>query len=192
MADIINKILLEKFITIQPTARMMRLREYYLENAKRDYPVYRIEYDLAIARSMKETEGEPMVLRRAKAFAAAVEAMPAEIFPDEPFVGWFAGDPRVIPVGAEQLGARLEIEVECYKYMSDKDRKAVREEIIPYWKGEGDWRRHWAYRNYAMLPPETRNIVYADPDPDLKKIGVVTRSAWPGMPYVPVEEIPGK
>lgn len=192
MKDSIDRALLEKFITIQPTARTMKLREYYLANTRRDYPVYRIEYDLAIARSMKETEGEPMVLRRARAFAAAVDAMPAELFPDEPFVGWFAGSPTAIPVGAEQLGARLEIEVDCYKHMSDEDRRTVREEIIPYWKGEGDWRRHWYYRNYAMLPPETRNILYADPDPELKKIGVITRSAWPGMPYVEVQEIPGQ
>ena len=41
MADMIDKTLLEKFITIQPTARMMNLRETYVENTKRDYPVYR-------------------------------------------------------------------------------------------------------------------------------------------------------
>ena len=102
--------LLETVMTIQPTGRMKRLREYYVENSKRTDPEYRIEYDLAIARSMMATEGEPMVLRRGKAFAAAVEAMPAEIFPDEPFFGWFAGTPTAVCIGAEQLGARLEIE----------------------------------------------------------------------------------
>lgn len=192
MADMIDKTLLEKFIMIQPTARTMRLRKYYIENTKRDYPVYRIEYDLAIARSMKASEGELMVLRRARAFAAAVEAMSDEIFPDEPFVGWFAGEPRAIPVGAEQLGSRLEIEVEYYKYMRDEDRRTIREEIIPYWKGEGDWRRHWFYSNYEMLPPDTRNILYADPDPHLKKIGVITQSAWPGLPDVEVQETSGE
>jgi formate C-acetyltransferase len=192
MTATINETLLEKFIAIQPTARTTRLREYYLENTKRDFPVYRIEYDVANARSMKATEGEPMVLRRAKAFAAAVDAMPADIFPDEPFVGWFGGEPRGIPVGAEQLGARLEVEVDHYKYMSDEDRKTLKEEVIPYWKGEGDWRRHFAYNNYAMLPPDTREMLYGDPDPDLKKIGMVTRSAWPGMPHVEVNETAGE
>ena len=42
---------------------------------KRTDSVYTIYFDGATARSMKETEGEPMVLRRAKAFAAAVEVM---------------------------------------------------------------------------------------------------------------------
>ncbi len=184
--------LLETVMTIQPTGRMKRLREYYVENSKRTDPEYRIEYDLAIARSMKATEGEPMVLRRGKAFAAAVEAMPAEIFPDEPFFGWFAGTPTAVCIGAEQLGARLEIEIDHYKHMSDEDRRTVKEEIIPYWKGEGDWRRHWFYRNYSMLPPETRDLLYGDPDPDLDKVGIITRSKVPALPRVAVKEVPGE
>ena len=191
MTDLPDKVLIDKFITIQPTERMKRLREYYVQNSKRTDPVYTVYFDRAIARSMKETEGEPMVLRRAKAFAAAVEAFPVEIFPDEPFVGWIGGTPQAMPVGAEQLGARLEIELDHYKFMSDEDRKICREEIIPYWKGEGDWKRHWFYRNYEMLPPETRNALYGDPDPELKKIGIITRSKPPAMPRVELKEIPG-
>jgi pyruvate formate-lyase/glycerol dehydratase family glycyl radical enzyme len=184
--------LLDKFITIQPTERMKRLRANYIENSKRTEPIYTIYFDRAIAKSMKESEGEPMVLRRAKAFAAAVDAMPVEIFPDEPFVGWIGGSPITIPVGAEQRGARLEIELDYYKNISDEDRNIIREEIIPYWKGEGDWKRHWFYQNYQMLPPETRNLLYGDPDPNLKKIGIITRSKPPALPRVEIKEIPGK
>ena len=184
--------LLDKFTTLVPTDRTKRLRAFYIENTKRTDPVYTIHFDRAIARVMKETEGEPMILRRAKAFAAAVEAFPVEIFPDEPFVGWIGGSPQAIPVGAEQLGARLEIEIDHYKYMSDEDRRLVKEEIIPYWKGEGDWKRHWFYQNYAMLPPQTRELLYGDPDPDLKKIGIITRSKPPAMPRVSIKEVPGE
>ncbi len=38
-------------------------------------------------RVMKETESEPMVLRRAKIFAAATREMPIEIMPDELIIG---------------------------------------------------------------------------------------------------------
>lgn len=182
----------EKFFTIKPTERTQRLRAFYLENTKRTDPVYTIYFDRAIARTMKETEGEPMILRRAKAFAAAVAAFPVEIFPDEPFVGWIGGSPQAVPVGAEQLGARLEIEIDRYKFMSDEDRRIVKEEIIPYWKGEGDWKRHWFYQNYSTLPPLTRELLYGDPDPELKKIGIITRSKPPAMPRVDVREVPGK
>ena len=184
--------LLDQFITVQPTARMLRLRDCYVENTKRTDPVYTIYFDRAIATAMKETEGEPMVLRRARAFAAAVAAFPVEIFPDEPFVGWIGGTPQAMPVGAEQLGARLEIELDHYKFMSDEDRRICREEIIPYWKGAGDWKRHWFYQNYEMLPPETRNLLYGDPDPELKKIGTITRSRPPAMPRVEMKEVAGE
>ena len=79
--------LLDKFTTIQPTQRMKRLRETYIENSKRTDPVYTIYFDRAIARVMKETEGEPMVLRRAKAFAAAVREMPVEHLRRRTFCG---------------------------------------------------------------------------------------------------------
>ena len=184
--------LLKTFTTIELTDRTKKLRAFYLENTKRTDPVYTIWFDRAIAKSMKETEGEPMVLRRAKAFAAAVEAFPVEIFPDEPFVGWIGGGPTDVPVGAEQLGARLEIEIDAYKFMSEEDRRIVKEEILPYWKGEGDWKRHWFYSNYANLPPETRELLYGDPDPELKKINIITRSKPPAMPRVDMKEIPGK
>lgn len=184
--------MIDKTTSIQPTERMERLRAQYMENSKRTYPVYTIYFDRAIARSMKETEGEPMVLRRAMAFAAAVEAFPTEIFPDEPFVGWIGGSPVSIPLGAEQLGARLEIEIDHYAHMSDEDRKIVKEEIIPYWKGEGDWKRHWFYQNYEQLPTETRNMLYGDPDPDLKKINIITRSKPPAMPVIDMKEVPGE
>ncbi len=187
MADLISK-----FTTIEPTERTKRLRAFYIENTKRTDPVYTIYFDRAIARTMKETEGEPMVLRRAKAFAAAVAAFPVEIFPDEPFVGWIGGGPTDVPVGAEQLGARLEIEIDHYKHMRDEDRRIVKEEIIPYWKGEGDWKRHWFYQNYANLPPQTRHLLYGDPDPDLAKINIITRSKPPAMPRVDMKEVAGQ
>ncbi|MBU1196429.1 MAG: hypothetical protein KKE62_12015 [Proteobacteria bacterium] len=184
--------MIKKCTAVQPTDRTRRLRAFYVENTQQDSPLYTIHFDRAIARTMKATEGEPMVLRRAKAFAASVEAFPVEIFPDEPFVGWIGGNPSGVPVGAEQLGARLEIEVDCYENISQEDRKIIKEEIIPYWKGEGDWSRHWFHQNYQMLPPETRNLLYGDPDPDLEKIAIITRSKPPAMPRVNVTEIPGK
>ncbi|MDY0045618.1 MAG: pyruvate formate lyase family protein, partial [Syntrophales bacterium] len=184
--------LLDQFITIKPAERTIRLRNVYVDNSMRSDPVYTIYSDRAIARVMKETEGEPMVIRRAKAFAAVVEEMPTEIFPDEPFVGWWAGSPTAIPVCAEQLGARLEVELDCYKYMDDEDRKILREEIIPYWKGDGNWKRNFLPQYYEMLPPETRRIMYGDPDPGLVKLPIVTRSKPAGLPRVSVKEIPGK
>lgn len=119
----------------EPTPRVKRLREYYLECSKREEPTYRIHADLAIARIMKETEGEPIFLRRAKSFAAVVQAIPVEIYPDEPFVGWVAGSPTAIPISAEQKGARLELELDYYRYISEEEKRITR-----FWGIDGVWR----------------------------------------------------
>ena len=187
-----NDLMAEKHYKIPSTERTKKLRSIYLKNTQRDDLVRRIETDLAIARTMKATEGEPMELRRGKAFAAATRAIPTDVFDEEPFVGWFAGSPEAMPICAEQLGARLELELDYYKYISDEDRRLVKEEIIPYWKGNGDWRRHWFYNNYATLSPTTREMLYGDPDPDLKKIDIITKSACGNMPHVDIGEDPMK
>ena len=81
-----------RHFTLPPTPRVERLRAHYQSLQ----PVLRIELDRIMARVMRETEGEPMISRRAKAFAAVVREVPIEIFPDEPFVGWVATEPAAV------------------------------------------------------------------------------------------------
>ena len=59
--------------------RTERLRDYHL---KID-PTFSIDRLRIETRVMKETEGEPTVIRRAKIFAAVTQEMPIEIWPDE-------------------------------------------------------------------------------------------------------------
>ena len=180
--------LLERVITREPTPRVKRLRESYLQMTKRPEPVYTIFSDRAITRVMKETEGESIYLRRAKAFAAVVREMPEEIFPDELFVGWVAGDPMSVPVCVEQRGRRTEIELDCFRYLSEEDKQELREEILPYWRGNGNWKRHWFAQAYQHLPPATRDLLYGDPDPELAKIGILTNWPVPSAPKVTVRQ----
>ena len=177
----------EEMYEAKPSPKVERLRAEYINAAKRPEPDYNIFSDLAIARVMKQTEGEPMPMRRAKAFAAVVEAAPVDIFPDEPIVGWVAGDYVSTLVCAEQRGARTEIELENFKFVNEEDREILRDEIIPYWKGDGNWKRHWFAQAYQMLPPETREMLYGDPDPDAEKIGIITNSNAPAQPRVKVD-----
>ena len=80
-----------RLFSIQPTTRFERLRNQYMAFSSRPLPLYSIDVDRIITRVMRDTEGEAMILRRAKAFAAVVSEVPIEIFPDEPFVGWISG-----------------------------------------------------------------------------------------------------
>ncbi len=169
---------------------MEKLRATYIEAAKREEPSYNICSDRAITRVMKETEGEPMALRRGKAFAAVLKEVPVDIFPDEPFVGWVGGDPLSAQISAEQRGARMETELDYFKLSNEEDRQIIRDEIIPYWKGDGNWKRHWFARAYQMLPEETRYLLYGDPDPELAKIGILTNSNAPAQPQIKVPAQP--
>ena len=60
--------MLDRALTIGPTDRVERLRESYLD-LKPAASIDRARIETGI---MKETEGEPMITRRAKVFAAIV------------------------------------------------------------------------------------------------------------------------
>jgi hypothetical protein len=47
--------------------------------------------------------------------------------------------------------------------MSDEDRRIVKEEIIPYWKGEGDWKRHCFTRTIRRFRRSRANSSTAIP-----------------------------
>ena len=130
-----DKTLLSKVLTIEPTARVERLRERYLDTKdKAVIDILRIR-----TRVMRETEGEQRAIREAKAFAASVREMPINIYPDELFVGWLFCEPR----GSNLSGGMamlLEKELDNSEnrdvapyIISDADKTELREDIIPYW-----------------------------------------------------------
>ncbi len=127
---------LDRVLTIKPTQRVERLRRKYLDMPNTAV----IDISRIVTRVMKETEGEPIVTRRAKAFAATVRGVPTNIYPDELFVGWLFSVPRGTEVPVER-GLELEEELDTLgtrEYtrfnLSDEDKRELREEIFPYWK----------------------------------------------------------
>ncbi len=67
---------------------------------------------------MQETEGEQMVIRQAKVFAAIVREMPINIYPDEPFVGWLFCEPRGANLSSGQaLAIEGELDTLSTRYM---------------------------------------------------------------------------
>jgi len=135
-----EKTIREKHFAIQPTPRVERLRHFYLNTKDK------IVLDIirSKTRVMKETVGEPMVTRQAKAFAAAVREMPIHIYPDELFVGWLFCEPRgsnlvwwqalTIEAELDEISTR---EINPF-LISDEDKEALKSEILPYWKSQRD------------------------------------------------------
>jgi benzylsuccinate synthase len=55
----------------------------------------------------KETEGQPVVIRRAKAFAKYLETVPIFIRPGELIVGFYAEDPHAMPNSIEMMDSKI-------------------------------------------------------------------------------------
>ena len=151
MAQVLErgKSLLDRVLTIKPTPRVERLRQRYLDTRNKAV----IDISRIVTRVMKETEGEPIVTRRAKAFAATVRGAPVNIYPDELFVGWEFSGPRTdeFPVNP---GPALEEDLDTLStrdwnpfLISDEDTRELKEEILPYWK---------AHQYHAPAPPELK------------------------------------
>ncbi len=141
----------DRVLSSRPTARVESLRQRYLNTRNK------IVTDVGriLTRVMKETEGEPLVTRRAKAFAAIVRGVPINIYPDELFVGWLWSEPRGSEViYAEYLRMVNELDTlsgrEYTPFLIDEeDKKVLREEIAPYWK---------KYYYSPVMPPEAKKL----------------------------------
>ena len=116
----------DSVLTMDPTPRIERMREALLK-LERTGSINRARIE---ARVMKETEGEPMITRRAKAFAASVREMPIYIGDDELLVGCTSDRPRcgnIYPGVYEKAP----------KGLTEADAKELEDELIPYWKEQG-------------------------------------------------------
>jgi pyruvate formate-lyase/glycerol dehydratase family glycyl radical enzyme len=154
-------------MTIKPTPRIGRLKEAYL-NLKPTASIDRARIETKV---MRETEGEPMVKRRAKVFAAVAREMPVEIYPDELIVGCHSVRPyceNVSPADGPNLEAGNVFQLTSLDHydpsaFSDEDKRALREELIPYWKGQGKYENTRQGRILQRLPSELADLIYADP-----------------------------
>jgi len=125
--------MLDGVVTIEPTPRIERLRKTFFGTK----PSGSIKRAAIETRVLKETEGEPMITRRAKVFAAVAREMPIDIFADELLVGYASVRRRcgnINPARTPSPGG-----------LSEEDQKAWSEEIIPYWQAQGRAGKFWNY-----------------------------------------------
>lgn len=88
-----------------------------------------------ITESYRETEGEPMVLRRAKALKKILENMTIYIQGKERLVGNMAQDPQSLPLYPELYWRWLEKALDDeYQHLMDDAGKQELKEINKYWK----------------------------------------------------------
>jgi len=121
-------------------SRIERMKEKLLSSP---YEVC-IERARLYTRSYQETEGQPSAIRAAKALAKTLAEMTIHIDEEELIVGNRTGKrlAGVIPVERGDINAVLEMDMDTMPkrkrpfMISEDDRRALREQILPYWKGK--------------------------------------------------------
>ncbi len=141
-------------------------------------PVIDIERGLYFTQSFKETEGQPLGLRWAKALYHYAKNAKVYIDDDQLLVGRSGKEGRygilypeldgnIFKEAMEKLPTRENSPFD----ISDKDRKTVIEEIAPYWQGKT------FHENFAKsLAPETTKLTY-NPDKELTSRYIVNETA---------------
>ncbi len=137
-----------------------------LERFEGQKPRIDIERALYFTQSMQQTEGQPLVLRWAKALYHIAENMTVYVQDNQLVLGRAGCDGRYGILYPELDGDFLDIAVrdlptraQSPATITPEDAKIVVEEIAPFWKGKT---YHEALN--AALPPEVHKLTYDDPD----------------------------
>lgn len=121
------------------TTRIEKSRQEYI-NSK---PSICYERARIWTESHKKTEGEPMAIRRAKAFLATCEGLPVNIYDGELIVGT-AGSFRKTGILTPEFSWKwVNDEMDNFDqrpqdpyFITEEQRNFVRKEIFPYWQGK--------------------------------------------------------
>ena len=126
-----------KFV-IEKSPRIQRL----IDHLYAKMPEIEADRAVLLTESYKATEGEPMITRRAKAFAHILDNIPITIRDNELIVGAATKAPRGCQVFPEYSFEWLEDEFETVAtrtadpfYISDETKKTLHE-VYKYWKGK--------------------------------------------------------
>ena len=124
----------------------------------------RPEMDLENARILTEgfieSEGEPLVVRKARAFNKQCREKSVEIFDEELIVGCSGSKIRAGILCADSCWSVLNDELDTIAersydpfYLNEEDRHLFEQEIKPYWKGRSNF-EEWL----AQIPDDTREL----------------------------------
>ncbi len=120
-----------------------------------------IERAVLFTRSHRETGGQPLILRRAKAFAKACEHVPVIIFQDELVVGTPGRERRSGCINPEVSWRWVEEEMDHFQVrdqdpyrITSQQKETLRNDVFPYWRGQS---LEEAY--LSRLPEETARVL---------------------------------
>ncbi len=140
----------------RPSERIQQLKKRFDEAS----PTICIARALAFTKSHEKTEGQPVIIRRAKAFREVCGAIPVIINDNELIVGQTGKARRSALVCPEIAWKWVEDEMDTFETrkqdpykIKDEDKELLKNYIFPYWKGNS---LEEAY--LARIPEETAKI----------------------------------
>lgn len=123
-------------------------------------PEMDLENATLLTRDFRETAGEPLVVRKAKAFRRQCQEKSVTIWEDELIVGCSGSKMRAGILCADTCWSVLNDELETIStrpydpfHLSGKDRKVFMDEIRPFWNGKSNY-EEWL----AQIPADTREL----------------------------------
>lgn len=139
------------------TQRIAEFKKSYIDSK----PSISVKRALAFTSSHKQTEGEAVILRRAKAFKAVCETIPVTIFDNELIVGSIGEFRKCGIVCPEYSWQWVDREMNSFESRSqdpycidDITKRTLRNEVFPYWQGKS-----LEETFLSRLNPETANIL---------------------------------
>ena len=145
---------------IQKSPRIPALIDHLFEKM----PEIEADRAVLLTESYKQTEGQPITLRRAKAFAHILEGLPITIRPLELIVGSNSKAPRGCQVFPEYSYTWLEDEFDTVATRSadpfyiSEETKATLKKVYPYWKGKTTSELATSYMAPAALAAIDHNM----------------------------------
>lgn len=139
--------------SIEMTERIKSMRKVIVSSN----PSVCSERAMIVTESYQKTEGEPIIIRRAKAIKAILENMTLHIWDNELIVGNHANGRRTAPIFPEWGVYWLEDQLDIIP-TREQDRMDIPEQvkqeirsILPYWKGKTVYDKVW-----GTLPEEAQ------------------------------------
>jgi pyruvate formate-lyase/glycerol dehydratase family glycyl radical enzyme len=122
---------------------------------------------LSATRSFRETEGQPLAVRRARMLSRILADHPAVIQDGEMLVGTKTRRPRGSPVfpeincsWVERDLDRLATRANTPFFVADETKAVLRAEVFPYWRGRQVWDRIHAEVPAELWRADERGVLY--------------------------------
>ena len=174
---------IDNFYTIPPTPRIEKLRDLAI-----DVPyTSELDRERIVTRVHQETEGEPMVLRRAKIFATICREYPVTIEDDSLLAGYLFKTRHAVPYGVSWNGLGWPLST---KGLTEEEIREFEEEIRPYWAGsDGLFKKTRYGLGYSRYSDKQKNLYFVDPDEYPQRLTFVADADYLRVPHVCHHEI---